>query len=268
MHLSAIRRLACSLAIGFAAAGIATAAPAAAVTAAPVPKVCTAADITISGKLATGHITAVTKPGHADCVLSFNSYATQGASWPTSGTQTFVGHDSGLVTVDGLTLTVTLPTGFCQLDLYGSATAYDGNDGPLPHYPNVVVVSLIAPFNGTCGSTTSASVSASETNTATITPPAGSSSSSIATVIPTVLGESFSATDSSSASPSISPSVLGIIFTKKPPLTAPKAKPPVATLPFTGVPLVPALTIGFGLVLAGALLLGSTRRHRLRRVEF
>jgi hypothetical protein len=33
------------------------------------------------------------------------------------------------------------------------------------------------------------------------------------------------------------------------------------------MPLVPALALAFGLILAGALLLGSTRQHRLRRTE-
>jgi len=56
--------------------------------------------------------------------------------------------------------------------------------------------------------------------------------------------------------------VLGVTFTQKPPA----AKPPVAVLPFTGMPLLPTTLFGFALLLAGTLLIGSSRRHRFSRV--
>jgi hypothetical protein len=55
--------------------------------------------------------------------------------------------------------------------------------------------------------------------------------------------------------------VLGVTFTNKPP-----AKPPVAVLPFTGMPLLPTTLFGFALLLAGTLLIGSSRRHRFSRM--
>jgi hypothetical protein len=54
--------------------------------------------------------------------------------------------------------------------------------------------------------------------------------------------------------------VLGVTFTKPP------AKPPVAVLPFTGMPLFQTVLFGFALVLAGGLLIGSSRRHRFSRM--
>jgi hypothetical protein len=55
--------------------------------------------------------------------------------------------------------------------------------------------------------------------------------------------------------------VLGVTFTSKPP-----AKPPVAVLPFTGMPLLQTTLFGFALLLAGTLLVGSSRRHRFSRM--
>jgi hypothetical protein len=56
-------------------------------------------------------------------------------------------------------------------------------------------------------------------------------------------------------------SVLGITFVNTPPAAA----PPAAVLPFTGMPLRQAALLGLGLILAGALLVGSARRERFIR---
>jgi hypothetical protein len=61
-------------------------------------------------------------------------------------------------------------------------------------------------------------------------------------------------------------SVLGITFVNTPPVAAaPAAAPQAAVLPFTGMPVRQAALLGLGLILAGALLVGSARRERLTR---
>jgi hypothetical protein len=57
--------------------------------------------------------------------------------------------------------------------------------------------------------------------------------------------------------------VLGTTFTQPPP----KA-PPVAVLPFTGQPILQTTLVAFGLLLAGGLLVGSSRRHRLSHLTW
>ena len=58
-------------------------------------------------------------------------------------------------------------------------------------------------------------------------------------------------------------SVLGVTFTQPPP-----KKPPVAVLPFTGQPILQTTLVAFGLLLAGGLLIGSSRRHRLSQLTW
>jgi hypothetical protein len=57
--------------------------------------------------------------------------------------------------------------------------------------------------------------------------------------------------------------VLGVTFTQPPP----KA-PPTAVLPFTGQPILQTTLVAFGLLLAGGLLIGSSRRHRLSQLTW
>ncbi len=57
--------------------------------------------------------------------------------------------------------------------------------------------------------------------------------------------------------------VLGVTFTQPPP-----KKPPVAVLPFTGQPILQTTLVAFGLLLAGGLLIGSSRRHRLSHLTW
>jgi hypothetical protein len=70
--------------------------------------------------------------------FSLASYNTEGPSWPTSGTQTFLDFDTA--TLDAghpkATLTVLEPECFGQTDFYLGSTRYDGIDGALPHYPD------------------------------------------------------------------------------------------------------------------------------------
>jgi hypothetical protein len=89
--------------------------------------------------------------------VSLNSYKTDGPTWPTSGTQSFVDHDEYTVDKDHTsgTLVVIEPTCYYQTDLYWGDTKFDGNDGALPHYPDVVTpTGLIDARNGGEGCST------------------------------------------------------------------------------------------------------------------
>lgn len=79
---------------------------------------------------------------------------------------------------------------------------------------------------------------------------------------------SWTFTPTASAVCSVSPIVLGETFVVAPPAKAPVKAPPAAVLPFTGMPLLPTVALGFGLLLAGALLVGSGRRHRVTRTAW
>ncbi|MGZ4638668.1 MAG: DUF7927 domain-containing protein [Actinomycetes bacterium] len=94
-----------------------------------------------------------------DCAVHFSlaSYNTHGATWPTSGTQEFVDHDTITLTsaVTSGTLNVTGTECYGQVDLYTGTTIYDGaagvGHGPLPHYNDSVVPpndELIGAWNG------------------------------------------------------------------------------------------------------------------------
>ena len=74
------------------------------------------------------------------CSVSWSlaSYAAEGPTWETSGTQQLVEHDG--VTIDNDnpsgTLRVALPDCYGQTDLYPGLRVYDGVDGPLPRFPD------------------------------------------------------------------------------------------------------------------------------------
>jgi len=86
------------------------------------------------------------------CIVSLNSYETDGPTWETSGTQKFIEHDQVILTGhEQETLKVKAPKCFGQTDLYLGSTKYDGEDGPLPHFKNPTVVvptNLIKYWNG------------------------------------------------------------------------------------------------------------------------
>jgi hypothetical protein len=87
-------------------------------------------------------------PDGCSRAFSLASYETEGPSWPTSGKQTFLDHDTATLDAQhpSATLTVTAPECFGQTDFYTSAivngvywagsTRYNGIEGPLPHYPD------------------------------------------------------------------------------------------------------------------------------------
>lgn len=73
--------------------------------------------------------------------VSFNSYATQGPTWETSGKQTLVDHQEVVISKSTTKATIKVKSTPCyyQTDLYFGSKKYDGVDGPLPHYPTAVI---------------------------------------------------------------------------------------------------------------------------------
>ncbi|WP_052851984.1 hypothetical protein [Streptomyces avicenniae] len=107
------------------------------------------APTTISVRL-TGNITE-----GCEYPVSLASYNAEGPSWETSGTQSFLGWDTTVLSSetpeDTLDVSAYVPTCFGQIDLYGNGTKYDGTEGngALPHYPNSPTPqNLIAAWNG------------------------------------------------------------------------------------------------------------------------
>ncbi|WP_371479868.1 hypothetical protein [Kitasatospora sp. NBC_00315] len=170
--------------------------------------------------------------------VSLASYNTQGPTWATSGTQTFLGWDT--VTLSDSKPKATLdvsahaPTCFGQIDLYGTDKKHDGVSSPLPKYPNAVFPKdLITAWNGgkACAPTPSTSPTATPTvttsPTATVSPTASASPS--ASVSP-------SASPSASVSPSASPSAS--TSTTAAPSGSPSAPAPTSTAGPVGSPTV------------------------------
>ncbi len=96
-------------------------------------------------------VTVKELPEGCSQAFSLNAYSTDGPTWPTSGTQALIDHDS--ITLDDNTRTGTLsvkaPECYGQTDFYKGSSRFDGVDGALPHYPGTVTPSgLIAYSNG------------------------------------------------------------------------------------------------------------------------
>ncbi|MGW1989313.1 LPXTG cell wall anchor domain-containing protein [Embleya sp. NPDC001921] len=84
--------------------------------------------------------------------VSLASYNTEGPTWPTSGTQKFLGWDSKKLSKNNPKVTLDVsayrPTCFGQVDLYGNGKKYDGVANPLPAYPRSTIANLITAWNG------------------------------------------------------------------------------------------------------------------------
>lgn len=87
--------------------------------------------------------------------VSLSSYATDGPTWPTSGTQRFLGHDVLMITDAHRTGTLEVPAPNCgpyQTDGFIGSQAFDGKDGALPHFPDSPTpTNIVASRNGTLG---------------------------------------------------------------------------------------------------------------------
>ncbi|MFJ4670737.1 hypothetical protein [Kitasatospora purpeofusca] len=113
-----------------------------------------------------------------DYHVSLASYATQGATWATSGHHTQLGRATTTLNRahyrDTLDISGHLPPCFGELALYSGDGSYDGSDSdnPLPHYPDEPYSGLaIATWNGgaACASPTP-TPTATPTPTPTATP--------------------------------------------------------------------------------------------------
>jgi hypothetical protein len=208
--------------------------PAPAVVSATVPA-CAKSDVIVVSRdadLTTVSVRLGSKSKTVSCDVSLHSYATDGATWATSGTQTVVGFATIHLTATAQTLSVQGSSCFGQNELVIGTKKYDGTDGALPHFPNGVFGKsiTIATWSGGAACPPATGGNNPPTNTPTV-----------AVVTPAV-------------APSVAPAaVLGEVF------VAPKAAAPAAQLPFTGAPIATEFAAGAILLGLGALLIGASR---------
>lgn len=204
--------------------------PAPAVVSATVPA-CAKSDVIIVSRnadLTTVSVRLGSKSKTVSCDVSLHSYATQGATWATSGTQTVVGFATIHLTPTAQTLSVTGSGCFGQNELVIGTKKYDGSDGALPHFPNGVFgkSATLATWNGgaACTPTTGGGTPPSNPPTVQVVTPAA----------PTA--------------------VLGEVLVAPKPVAA-----HAAVLPFTGAPIATEFAAGAILLGLGALLIGASR---------
>ncbi|MDH6133230.1 hypothetical protein P3T37_002625 [Kitasatospora sp. MAA4] len=196
--------------------------------------------------------------------VSLASYSTQGPSWSTSGTQTFLGWDT--TTLDKKQPKATLdvsshtPPCFGQIDLYGTGVKHDGITGPLPKYPDAVFPKdLITAWNGGTACTTPTPPITPPTHptppvtppSPPVAPPSGSTSTPPAgpTKTPSA-SPSPSSSTSASAKPSGSPSAPASSAAATVPSGSPST--PATTAQPVGTPAIaPASTTPTGLAFTG-----------------
>ncbi|WP_327075121.1 hypothetical protein OG196_40630 [Kitasatospora purpeofusca] len=159
-----------------------------------------------------------------DYHVSLASYATQGATWATSGLHTQLGRATTTLNRahyrDTLDISGHLPPCFGELALYNGEGSYDGSDSdnPLPRYPGEPYSGLaIATWNGGAACT-SPTPTATPTPTPTPTP----------TLTPT-------------ATPTPTPTPTSTPTTATPTPTTPAPAAPTTT-PTTPAPALPAVT--------------------------
>ncbi|MER6301797.1 hypothetical protein ABT247_19860 [Kitasatospora sp. NPDC001539] len=177
-----------------------------------------------------------------DYHVSLGSYATQGATWATSGQQTFLGWSTTTLTRehyrDTLDVTGHLPPCYGELALYSVGGKYDGSDSdhPLPHYPDEPFSGLvIASWNG--GTACTPVPTAGPTSAAPVPTPTPSSTTTPTTATPTA------ATPTAAPSPTAASGA---------PTASPRANPqlPAATTPATAAPALAATGADDGLLVA------------------
>ncbi|MER5639187.1 hypothetical protein ABT095_19780 [Kitasatospora sp. NPDC002227] len=194
-----------------------------------------------------------------DYHVSLGSYETQGPTWETSGTQTFLGWATTTLNREHYRATLDvsghLPHCFGELALYGVDGKYDGadSDHPLPHYPDEPFSGLmIASWNGGAACT---SPSPKPTPTPTPTPTA----TPTPTPTPTRTQTQAPVRPSKPPTAPTTPSTPAVSAT--PAATATTA-PGLASTGGNGTLLAATALGGAALLTAGAATLRATRRHR------
>lgn len=126
-------------------------------TTTPQAVACKTSDIQINSR--NGDLSQVTialksssiQKGVTTCDVSLNSYSAEGPTWPTSGVQALISHDTVTLTKANPSATLHVQTASCygQNDLYLGTKRFDGVDSPLPKYPHSPVpTDLITAWNG------------------------------------------------------------------------------------------------------------------------
>ncbi|HXR41694.1 MAG TPA: hypothetical protein VN738_04750 [Acidothermaceae bacterium] len=217
---------------------------------------CSPSDVVVVSRnsdLTTVSVQLATAASGKACDVSLHAYATEGPTWPTSGTQRLVDFATVHLSDAPQTLSVTGSSCFGQNDLVMGTTRNDGVDGPLPHYPNHAFGSLLVTWwvGGSACTTPTPTATVSPTSTVSPTMVASPPSSPPATVLPLQF-----VAPTPVVLPSPSPTVLGEQFQNAPP----SAVGPTA-LPFTGQPVVIEALSALALVVLGSLLYLVSRRR-------
>lgn len=94
----------------------------------------------------------------AYCTRGFqlDAYQTEGATWATTGTQTWIDGDGATISAESptATLSVDVPECYHQSDLssqgaeFSEDDYFDGTGNPVPHYPDVTIPGRIGASNG------------------------------------------------------------------------------------------------------------------------
>ncbi|MEU9079523.1 hypothetical protein [Kitasatospora sp. NPDC048538] len=213
-----------------------------------------------------------------DYHVSLGSYATEGATWATSGAHTLLGWATTTLTRDHYRATLDigdrLPPCYGELALHAGGEKYDGADGdhPLPHYPDEPYSGLlIASWNGgtacppkpTGGPTTAAPAP-------TVTPaPTVPTATPVPTTAPTA---GPTATPTSPATATATPTPTATTTRAAPSVTSPHPSQPPATpaaaLASTGADdgsLAVTAVAAAALLAAGGAALHAARRRSARR---
>ncbi|MGA5821496.1 hypothetical protein ACPC54_26930 [Kitasatospora sp. NPDC094028] len=212
-------------------------------------------DATMPAESATVQVRLAGVPtAGCDYHVSLGSYATRGATWATSGRQTFLGWATTTLTRehyrDTLDVTGHLPPCYGELALYTVGEKYDGSDSdhPLPHYPDEPFSGLLtASWNG-------GTACAPAPTTAPTTPTPGPTRTATPTPTPTAAAATTTA-------PAPGPTTAPATPTASPRATTATAAPTLAATGTDDTLLATAALAAAALLAAGATAVRAGRRR-------